>query len=151
MNQIPPTSANGSDEHHDQRLADALEVEVEQQEDDRERRRNDELHLRLGALHVLVLPAPDDAVAGRQLDHVAHHLLRVAHVAADVAARDVDVHPRRRHGALGAHDHRSRHLLDRRELAERDLRQMPHAEPPPPPMAPPLMLAAQRSPALAPS
>ena len=60
------------------------------------------------------------------------HPLRIGDVAADVAAGDVDVDPRRRHRALGADDHRARHLPDRRELAERDLRDAPVgiAEPP---------------------
>lgn len=38
-------------------LAHALEVEVEEEEDDGKRRGNDQLHLFLRALHVLVLPA----------------------------------------------------------------------------------------------
>ena len=60
----------GHREHDDQRLGDAPEVEIEQQEDDQQRHRHDDLEPRLGALQILELAAPGRVVAGREL-HLA--------------------------------------------------------------------------------
>ena len=58
----------GQREHDDECLRHAAEVEIEQQHDDHQRQRYDDRETLLGALVVLVLPAPDGVVARWKLD-----------------------------------------------------------------------------------
>ena len=109
----------GQRQHHDQRLGDPAEVEVEQQEDDQQRDRHDDLQARLGPLQVLELAAPLDVGAGRELHLVRDRLPRLGDIAAEVAAGDVDEDVDRELAVLGADRGRAAGELDLGHLAER--------------------------------
>src|SRR3546814_2599781 len=46
-----------------------------------------------GALHVLELPGPDDAVTRRQRDLLGNHLLRLGDKTTDIGGIEIDVNP----------------------------------------------------------
>ena len=81
----------GHRQHDDQRLGDAPEIQVEQQEDDEQRHRHDDLEPRLGALQIFELAAPGGVIAGRELHLRGHRLLRVGDVAAEIAVAQIDI------------------------------------------------------------
>ena len=122
MNHMPPTSANGSDSITMSVSPTLLEIEIQEKEDDRERRGNHESHPLLRALHVLELSAPYERVPGRHLHIARNDLLRLGHVAADISTGDIHIDPCRRNRPFRAHHHRPSSLANRRYLAERDLR-----------------------------
>src|SRR5262249_20219993 len=105
-------------EHHDKRLGYVAEIQIQQQEDDGQRRWNDELHPLLGPLHILVLAAPGNRVARRHLDLACHHTAGLGHVTPHVASHYIDVHPGCGLRVLRPHHHRPRYLADRRHLTE---------------------------------
>ena len=75
----------------------------------------------LGFLHVLVLAAPDDAVARRELDLLGHRTLGLLDVGADVDPPQVDVDPGGAPGVLALD--RGGALLERDvgDLGDRDV------------------------------
>src|SRR6202040_152816 len=72
---------------------------------DDERDRHDDRELRLGALEILELAAPFEAVTGWDPDLLRQCALRVGDIAADVAVVHVDIDVIHELGVLGA-DHR---------------------------------------------
>ena len=111
----------GHRQHHDQRLGDTAEVEVQQEENQRQRHRNDDTHLLRGTLHVLVLSTPGHVVARRELHLLGDRFLRSLHVAAEIALSGVDVDVRRQHRVLGADARRTLPDLNPRQFAQRHL------------------------------
>ena len=109
-------------EHDDQCFTHAAEVEIQQKENDRERGRDDHTHGRLGAEHVLILSAPDQAISLRQHDLAGDGGLRFRDVSPDVTARHVHIHPGGGLRPFGPNDHRTCDGLDCRDLSKRDLR-----------------------------
>src|SRR5262249_1058941 len=76
---------------YDHRLRHGARVEIEQQENDEHRDRDDDVETPLGALHIFKLSAPDHLVAGRQLNLLSDGLLGVGDVTSDVALRGVEI------------------------------------------------------------
>ena len=91
MSQNPPTRANGTDSMTIKRLGDAPEVQVKQQEDDQQSHWHDDLEPRLGALQIFELAAPGGVITRRKLHLTCNRLLRVGHIAAEVAVAQIDI------------------------------------------------------------
>ena len=108
-------------------LSSGARVQINDERDDQQRQRHDDEQPLLGAQHVFVLAAPENVVAGRQLDLAGgdggvHGVHGVLDVGAHVNAVDVHINPVVRHGALGLDGHRAVHDFDVGEFAERNLR-----------------------------
>ena len=89
-------------EHDDQRLGDAPEIEVEQQEDNEDGHRHHDLQPRFGALVIFELAAPRRVIARREIDFGRHRLLRVGDIAAEIAVAQIDKDVERKLRVLGA-------------------------------------------------
>ena len=77
------------------------EVQIEQQEDDQQRERDDHLQPSLGSLQVLELPAPRHVVAGRERDAGSDRPLCFADVAAEIAVTNINIDVRHELAVLG--------------------------------------------------
>ena len=121
----PPEQPDAADqrewqrEHDDERLGQPAEIQVEQQEDDRERHRHDQLEACLGPFEIFELTAPGDAEARGQLDALRDRVLGVANVAAEVAPDRIDEDVDRELAILGPDRGGATLALDACDLAER--------------------------------
>ena len=77
-------------QHDDQGFGERPEVQIEQQEYDQQRDRDDNLEPGLGPLQVFELSAPGHVIAGRECHACRDGLLRFGDIAAEVAIPDVD-------------------------------------------------------------
>ena len=92
MTPEPEHAADAGEEHaaeDHQGVAERVEREVEQAQDQGQGQRHDDEEPPLGPLQVLELAAPLDRVAGRELHLAADPLLGLLDERADVAAPDV--------------------------------------------------------------
>ena len=87
----------------------------------RMRQRDDDLEPLAHPQHVLELAAPLQRIARRQLQLVAHRLLRLVDVAADVLARKVHVHVARHHAILVPDHRRAERDVDVGDGSQRNL------------------------------
>ena len=116
-----PDGADGRERHrqqHDRRLHQRPRVQVQEHHTRSSVSGMMYGEARAHAGHRLVLAAPEHRVAGRQLHLLAHDAARLVHVAADVAARDVDEDVSGEQPVLVADHRRSCRDLHARQLAE---------------------------------
>ena len=84
-----PDRSDGREGHSKQdnhRLDRRTGIEVEQQEDDKERDGNDQFQTLCNAFHELVLTAPHQLVAGRDFNLIRNCFLGITHIAANISA-----------------------------------------------------------------
>ena len=108
-------------QHYDQRFGHAAEVEVEQQEDQGEGDRDDDAHLFRCTLHVLVLPAPGDEVAGREFHMLGHGFLGRLDITSQVAFPGVQIDVGGKHRVFGADAGGAGPRLNVRQFPQRHL------------------------------
>lgn len=77
-------------QHHYQRFGQAAEIQIHQQEHQCDGERHDQFQFLSSTLHVFKLTAPGGVVTRRELHLLAHGLLRIGDIAADVTVTDVD-------------------------------------------------------------
>ena len=120
-----PVTANGIESRMMNVFGDALEVHVEQHENQRQGDWHHQFEAFAHAEHVFVLPGPLEPIArGQQpglLDFLRHKLFSLVDVAADVAADHVHIDPASEGAVFIANDRRAAGGMDVHQLAEGDL------------------------------
>src|ERR1019366_1539058 len=108
-------------QNDDHGLGHGLRVDVQQHDDQNNRKRKYHHQLVPNTLHGLVLAAPGERIPGWKLHLIAHDLLRFLDIAPDIAAGNVDVHVTVQHAVLVAQHRGTTHNLDLGQLRERYL------------------------------
>ena len=108
----------GHRQHDDERLGEPPEIEIEQHEDEKQRRRDDDAQLGRRALQIFELPAPFDVIAGRQFHLLGDGARGVGHIAAEIAALQIDIDIGDELRVLGADAGRPLRHRDARDLAQ---------------------------------
>ncbi len=111
---------DGDIENDRQRVAQASETGVDQNENENESDRNGDRQTMVGFLCVLELAAPGYEITGRQFDLIADGDLSVLNKASDVAALDIALYNHTPKSVLAVYDRIAGRKLERGKLTERN-------------------------------
>ncbi len=79
--------------HHHGSLGDAVEMDVEQDEDYPQRHRNNHIQGLSGFFHVLILPRPHNGISGGKINLPIHHRFGLFHIRPHIHAPQIHIYP----------------------------------------------------------